>query len=240
MKLKLYNIVEFLCSSIGKKLIMSLSGFFLLCFLVVHLSLNLTALYSRELYETTCEFMDKTTVVQFLVPVLAGGFIVHILCCLFIELQNWRARPVGYAVGSRGKAASWASKNMFALGLIVLGFLVIHFFHFWSKMQLLSFMGHEPENAYDLLITFFSKGYNCLFYIVWLVAVYFHISHGFWSAFQTLGVSNSTWLPRLKVLAQLYAVPVILAFMVIPLYFYLGYGEPKTAAESHVVLNVQE
>ena len=220
--MKLQNIIDFLCSSIGKKLIMSLSGFFLMVFLVVHLSLNLTALYSRELYEATCEFMDKTTAVQLLVPVLAGGFIVHIICSLFIELQNLRARPIGYAVSNKAQAASWASKNMFVLGLIVLGFLIIHFFHFWSKMQLQSFLGHEPANAYDLLVEFYSQPFYCIFYIVWLCALYFHISHGFWSAFQTLGVTNSNWLPRLKFVAQVYAVVVILAFMFIPVYFYFG------------------
>ncbi len=215
-------ILDFFCSSIGKKLIMCLSGLFLVIFLVVHLGLNLTALYSRELYEATCEFMDKTTAVQLLVPVLAGGFVVHIIYSLFIELQNLRARPIGYAVPNKAQAASWASTHMFVLGLIVLGFLVIHFAHFWWKMQLQSFLGHEPANAYDLLEAFFSKWYYCALYIVWIVAVYFHVSHGFWSAFQTLGISSSTWLPRLKIAAQIYATVVALAYILIPIYFFFG------------------
>lgn len=214
--------IRFLCSSIGKKLIMSLSGLFLVVFLVVHLLLNMAALLSRELYEMACEFMDTNLFVQIMVPVLAMGFIVHIVCSIVIELKNQTARPVKYLAANQAKAASWASKNMFVLGLIVLGFLCMHFFHFWSKMQLQSFLGNEPANAYDLLVNLFSKWYYCLLYIVWVCALYFHISHGFWSAFQSIGLTNARWIPRLQFLAKLYAIVVTLGFIIIPVYFFLG------------------
>ncbi len=214
--------IAFLCSSIGKKLIMSLSGLFLVVFLVVHVLLNLAALVSRELYELACEFMDTNFFVQILVPVLALGFIVHIICSIIIELQNQTARPVKYLATNKAKAASWASKNMFVLGLIVLGFLGLHFFHFWSKMQLQSFLGNDPANAYDLLVELFSKWYYCVIYIVWIFALYFHISHGFWSAFQSIGMSNARWIPRLQFLAKIYAAIVTVAFISIPIYFFFG------------------
>jgi len=202
---------------------MSLSGLFLVVFLVVHLLLNLAALYSRELYEMACEFMDTNMFVQIMVPVLASGFIVHILCSIVIELKNQTARPVKYLVTNKAKAASWASKNMFALGLIVLGFLALHFCHFWAKMQMQHFLGNEPANAYDLLVVIFSKWYNCVLYIIWLGALYFHVSHGFWSAFQSIGMNTSTWLPRLQFLAKVYAVVVTLAYIAIPIYFFFGF-----------------
>ena len=204
---------------------MSLSGLFLVVFLVVHLLLNLAALFSRELYETACEFMDTNIFVQIMVPVLAMGFIVHIVCSIVIELKNQTARPAKYLVPNKAKASSWASKNMFVLGVIVFGFLALHFCHFWAKMQLQHFLGNEGANAYDLLVVLFSKWYNCVLYIVWLCALYSHISHGFWSAFQSIGLNTSAWLPRLQFLAKVYAVVVTLGFISIPIYFFFGLHE---------------
>ncbi|MDR0391968.1 MAG: succinate dehydrogenase cytochrome b subunit [Planctomycetaceae bacterium] len=213
--------INFIFSSIGKKLIMSLSGLFLVIFLVVHVSLNMTALFSRKAYEIACQFMDSNLLVQILVPVLAMGFIVHIICSALITLKNQNARPVKYLVANKAEASSWASKNMFVLGVIVLGFLGLHFFHFWAKMQLQHILGNDGENAYDLLVALFSKWYYCVLYIVWVIALYFHISHGFWSAFQSIGANNSKWLPRLKLAAKIYAIIITLAFISIPIYFFL-------------------
>ncbi|MDR3198183.1 MAG: succinate dehydrogenase cytochrome b subunit [Planctomycetaceae bacterium] len=214
--------IDFICSSIGKKLIMSLSGLFLTVFLVVHVSLNLTALYSRKLYETACEFMDTNIFVQIMVPVLASGFVVHIICSIIITLKNQTARPVKYLVTNKANASSWASKNMFVLGVIVFGFLGLHFCHFWAKMQLQHILGNDGANAYDLLVELFSKWYYCVLYIIWVCALYFHISHGFWSAFQSIGLNNSKWIPRLQLIAKIYAIVVTLAFISIPVYFFLG------------------
>ncbi|MDR2466919.1 MAG: succinate dehydrogenase cytochrome b subunit [Prevotellaceae bacterium] len=211
-------------SSIGRKLVMSLSGFFLLVFLLVHVSVNLTALFSREAYEAACTFMDTNIIIQVMVPVLALGFAVHILYSIIITLKNRNARPVGYASGNNTEAASWGAKNMFVLGLIVIGFLGLHLSQFWAKMQLQHFLGHEGANAYDLLAALFDKWYHCLMYIVWVVALYFHISHGFWSAFQTLGTSNSNWIPRLQCAAKIYALAITLGFVSIPVYFFFGLG----------------
>jgi len=210
-------------SSIGKKLIMSISGLFLVVFLLLHVSINLTALVSREAYEVACHFMDTNILVQIMVPVLALGFAIHILYSIIITMRNMKARPVNYSV-SNGAKAEWASKNMFILGAIVVGFLCIHLTHFWAKMQLRHFLGENGENPYDLLVTLFSQWYYCLIYIVWIIAVYFHISHGFWSAFQTVGINNSKWIPRLKCVAKIYAIIVTLGFLSIPVYFLLGLG----------------
>lgn len=214
--------IRFIHSSIGKKLIMSLSGLFLVIFLVVHVLLNLSALYSRKLYEAVCEFMDENILVQIMVPVLALGFVVHIIYSLIITLNNQAARPVKYLTPNKTKTSSWASKNMFVLGVIVLGFLGLHMCHFWAKMQLQHFLGNEGANAYDLLVELFGKWYYCVLYVVWIGALYFHISHGFWSAFQSIGFSNAKWIPRLQFLAKIYAVVISLAFISIPIYFFLG------------------
>jgi succinate dehydrogenase / fumarate reductase cytochrome b subunit len=213
------------CSSIGKKLVMSLSGLFLVDFLLLHVSVNLTALFSRAAYEAACNFMDTNIFIQVMVPVLALGFAIHILFSLIITLKNQKARPVKYSVSNKTEASSWAAKNMFVLGLIVFCFLALHLTHFWAKMQLQHFIGKHGENPYDLLATLFNQWYYCVIYVVWILALYFHISHGFWSAFQTLGVNNSKWIPRFQLIAKIYAILVTLAFISIPVYFFLGLNQ---------------
>ncbi|MCC8197375.1 MAG: succinate dehydrogenase cytochrome b subunit [Tannerellaceae bacterium] len=213
-------------SSIGRKLVMSISGMFLILFLTLHLAINLTSLISREAYEAACRFMDEHPLIQIMVPVLALGFMVHILMGIFLTIQNRKSRPQGYQVKGKIRKVSWASKNMFALGLIVLGLLVIHLGHFWARMQLQHWMGHEGDNPYDLVKTLFSNGWYVAMYMVWILALYFHISHGFWSMFQSMGMTNSKWIPRLQVISKIYSHIIMIGFMLIPIYFFLGFGQP--------------
>lgn len=211
-------------SSIGKKLVMSITGLFLIVFLVVHLIINLTALMGEAAYMAACGFMENP-IILVMVPVLAAGFAVHIIYSIIITMANMKARPVAYAVENKAEASSWASRNMFVLGLIVLGFLCLHLSHFWAKMQLLHLMGGEAQNPYVLVKELFGQPLYCAIYVVWIAALYFHISHGFWSAFQTLGANNSKWIPRLQCAAKVYAIVVALGFISIPIFFVLGLGQ---------------
>lgn len=212
-------------SSIGRKLVMSISGLFLIMFLTLHLAINLTSLISREAYETACHFMDTNPFVQIMVPALALGFVVHIVMGIILTIQNRKSRPEGYKVKSKTKV-SWASKNMLALGLIVLGLLVIHLGHFWAKMQLQHFLGNEGENPYDLVKTVFSNGWYVVMYVIWIIAIYFHISHGFWSMFQSMGATNKKWLPRLQKISIIYSHIIMTGYLAMPIYFFLGFGQP--------------
>lgn len=211
-------------SSIGRKLIMSISGLFLIVFLTLHLFINLTSLISREAYEAACQFMDENIFIQIMVPVLALGFVIHILMGIVLTIQNRKARPIGYTVKSKTQI-SWASKNMLALGLIVLGLLVLHLSHFWAKMQLQHFLGNEGENPYDLVRTLFSNGWYVAMYIIWIVVLCYHITHGFWSMFQSMGVTNRKWIPRLQKIAIIYSHTIMVGYILIPVYFYLGFGD---------------
>ena len=216
---------HFFTSSIGKKLIMSISGFFLMVFLVIHLGANLVTLFGEEAYNTVCHFMDTNPVVQIMVPVLAAGFAIHILYALLITLYNRRARgKQGYAVSNQGVASSWASRNMFVLGLIIICFLGLHLFHFWANMQLQHFIPNgEPEtNAYRLVVELFRKPIYAAVYVVWIWTIWFHLTHGFWSAFQSIGLNNSKWIPRLQFLAKVYATIIAIGFTIIPLFFVFG------------------
>ncbi len=219
----------FLCnSSVGKKLVMSVSGCFLVLFILFHMSMNLTAILSPAGYNTICEFLGANWYALAGTAVLAAGVLVHILYALVLTLNNYRARgSQRYAVTVQEPGVAWASKNMLVLGFAVLAGLAIHLIHFWSKMQLVELLGGHvnslgfgPADGAALIAYTFSKWYNVLIYLVWLAALWFHLTHGVWSMFQTVGWANDTWYPRLKCLANIVATLVFLGFAaVVVVYF---------------------
>lgn len=208
-------------SSIGKKLIMSISGLFLILFLLVHLTANSMYLISEESFRLACEIM-ATPFVTVMVPVLAFGFIIHIIYALYLTLYNRKARGnERYAIAHKGKADSWASKNMFVLGVIVLGALAFHLTHFWDDMQLQEFMGKESADPNALMTATFKNPIILAVYIIWFCALWFHLTHGFWSAFQTIGFNNRIWIRRWKVIGQVFATIIVLGFIVIAVYAFM-------------------
>ena len=228
-------------SSIGRKFIMSLSGLFLIIFLLLHGSINLLAVYDAinvnsefptDLYNQACHVMGTNILVQIMVPVLALGFIVHIIYAAWLTLLNRKARGNDrYAIFTRAKI-DWASKNMFVLGIIVLGLLVFHLTHFWSKMQLQEWTGGQSAEGYQLVVQTFSNVWVSILYLVWLVAIWFHLTHGFWSAFQTLGWNNKKWFNRLHVISYIVATLLVLIFVVVVVYFGFIYSGPESLNEA--------
>ena len=224
---------NFLCnSSIGKKLVMSISGCFLVLFLLFHMSMNIAALFSAEAYNAICAFLGANWYAVAATGVLAAGVFVHFAYALLLTIQNRKARgQQRYAVTVTEKGVSWASKNMLVLGVIVIGGLLIHLVHFWSKMMLVELMGEhsvmvdgvaiEPTNGAYLIAFIFSKWYNVLIYIVWLAALWFHLSHGVWSMIQTVGWANDKWYPRLKCLSGIVATLIFAGFAVVAIWFYV-------------------
>lgn len=211
-----------LTSSIGKKLIMSISGLFLIVFLLLHVSINLfsvidlfTGSYGSPdgLFKAGCDFMSLP-IVTVMVPVLALGFFIHIFYGCYLTRTNLRSRGgyCRYAVSSKAKTDSWASRNMIVLGIIILGFIAFHLTHFWADMQLKEFTGQEMSDPYALLDRTFGVWWVAVLYLVWFGAIWFHLTHGFWSAFQTVGLNNNIWLKRLKVLSYIVATLFFLGF----------------------------
>ena len=209
-------------SSITKKLIMSISGLFLIVFLLLHMTINLFSVVdtfkgtygaAEGLFQAGCDFM-ALPIVTIMVPVLAAGFIFHIIYAFILTAGNIQARGgyKRYAGGSKGKAESWASKNMLVLGFVVLGIVAFHLNHFWAEMQLKEFMGHHAENPYLLLNETFKNWWWVVLYIVWFVALGLHLCHGFWSAFQTIGMSNKVWEKRLTYIGYAVVAVIVLGF----------------------------
>ncbi len=211
-----------LTSSIGKKLIMSISGLFLIIFLLVHLLANSAYLLGPEAFDAVIEFMGSPFIVV-MVPVLAAGFGIHIIYAAFLTIHNRKARgSQRYEVSNQAQTDSWASKNMFVLGIIILGVLVFHLSHFWAKMQLPEFTGGHAENGNVLMSQTFGNIWVLVCYLIWFAALWFHLTHGFWSAFQTVGANNSKWLGRLKVVSYIYATFIAVGFSIIAIYAHLN------------------
>lgn len=222
-------------SSIGRKFIMSITGVFLVLFLIFHGTMNFVVLFSTEAYNMICEFLGANWYALVATKVLAIGFVVHIIYAVYLSFQNMKARgPQKYAVTSSQKSVEWSSKNMLVLGVIVLGFMALHLYQFWAKMQLVEIShklgGHveadllaNAANGAYWIEYYFSQPVYSILYIVWLVALWSHLTHGVWSALQTVGASNNVWLPRIKVISNIISTLIILMFISIPVYFLLGF-----------------
>lgn len=216
-------------SSVGKKLVMSITGCFLVLFLLFHMSMNVAMLFSYDAYDAICHFLGANWYALVATVILAAGVVVHFIYAFILTINNYRARgKQRYAVTVQEKGVAWASKNMLVLGIIVVLGLGLHLVHFWSKMQLVEIMGHHSSMVGDLevgatsgaalMMITFSKWYNVVLYLVWFAALWFHLTHGVWSMFQTVGWANDTWYPRLKCLANIVATLIFLGFATVAVY----------------------
>ena len=216
-------------SSVGKKLVMSITGCFLVLFLLFHMSMNLAMLFSYDAYNAVCEFLGANWYALVATVILAAGVVVHFIYAFILTINNYRARgSQRYAVTVKEKGVSWASKNMLVLGIIVVLGLGLHLTHFWAKMQLVEIMGGHgvvvdganiaATNGAALMMVIFSKWWNVALYVVWFAALWFHLTHGVWSMFQTAGWANDTWYPRLKCAAKIVATLVFLGFAAVAVY----------------------
>jgi len=219
----------FLNSSIGKKFLVSLSGLFLITFLFVHLTVNSMILFdsSGELFNRAAHFMATNPIIRVVEPILAIGFILHILYTVILTIQNWMARPIGYHKQQRAFSSTWSSRNMIWLGLVILAFLVIHIANFFWKIKFTGdsllggvvYDGVEMENTYHLVTTFFIQWWWIVaVYVIGAVALGFHLTHAFWAAFQTLGWSDNRWRKRLNALGLVISIIIAGGFATIPLW----------------------
>ncbi len=216
----------FFKSSIGKKVIMSVTGLFLILFLLFHMCMNIVAVFSAEGYNAVCEFLGSNWYAVAGTAVLAFGFIFHIVYAFILQIQNRKARGNDrYDNQNLPKGVEWSSKNMLLLGGIVLGGLLLHFAQFWAKMMYADLVGCEEaiegavRNADGAfwINYYFSQWYIVLIYLVWFAAIWLHLNHGFWSAFHTLGASNSKWIPRLKCISTVFTTVVMAGFALVVL-----------------------
>ena len=217
-------------SSVGRKVVMSITGASLVLFLLFHASINLVAIISEEGYNMICEFLGANWYALVATAGLAGLVVLHILYAFILTVQNYRARgSQRYAVSANQKDVSWASKNMLVLGVIVVLGIGLHLFNFWYKMQFAEILhmagvadvdiANATNGVYWIKETFANPIYVGL-YLVWLAAIWFHLTHGVWSAMHSLGLNNGIWMKRVKCISNIVSTLVVLMFAVVVVYYF--------------------
>lgn len=215
-------------SSIGKKLIMSITGLFLMVFLLVHLTVNMLLLLGDgEVFNRAAHFMGSNPAIKVIEPLLAIGFVLHILYATYLTIKNQKTRPIGYTKTTSNGLSTWSSKNMYILGVTIFIFLVIHLANFFWKLKFgtvepITYGNETMPNTYALVTGLFIRyWWYDLLYVIGAIFLGLHLSHGFWAAFQTLGWNGTKWLKRLEVVAYVYAIIIGTGFSIIPIYFLL-------------------
>ena len=211
-------------SSIGRKVVMSVTGIALILFLTFHCCMNIVALFSGEAYNMICELLGANWYAVVATLGLAALAVIHIVFAFILTAQNRTARgQERYAVTDKPEKVEWASQNMLVLGIIILLGLLLHLFNFWYNMMFAELMGfsagHLPSDGFAFIIDTFGNPVYVVLYVIWIVAIWFHLTHGFWSAMQTLGVSGKVWFCRWRVIGFIYVTLLMLGFLVVVLAF---------------------
>lgn len=214
-------------SSIGRKVIMSVTGIALVLFLTFHMSMNVVALFSDSAYNLICEFLGANWYAVVATVGLGALTVIHIVYAFILTAQNRRARGAErYAVTDWSPKVEWASRNMLVLGLIIVLGLLLHIFNFWYNMMFAELLHlptrFSPSDGFAYIQETFSNPVYVVLYVVWLAALWFHLSHGFWSAMQTLGINGKIWFDRWKTIGLVYTTLLMLGFLVVVLAFAFG------------------
>lgn len=222
-------------SPIGRKVAMSVTGVCLILFLTFHCCMNVAAFFSADAYNMVCEFLGSNWYAVIGTLGLAALAVCHIVYAFILTAQNRRARgPQRYEVTSRRPEVSWASQNMLVLGLIILLGLVLHLYNFWGHMMLAELaeiqVAHDPADGFAWIVDTFSNPVFSVLYIAWICALWFHLSHGFWSAMQTLGWSGKVWLKRWQCIGICYVTVLLAVFLFLILSFWLGFAPSMCCA----------
>lgn len=206
---------------------MSVTGIALILFLTFHGCMNVVALFSGDAYNMICELLGANWYAVAATLGLAALAVIHIVYAFILTAQNRRARGnQRYEVTDKPAKVEWASQNMLVLGIIVVLGLLLHLFNFWFNMMFAELTGmsvaHNPADGFAFIQDTFANPVFVVLYIVWLAALWFHLTHGFWSALQTLGWNGKTWFCRWKVIGQVYVTILIAAFLIVVLAFAIG------------------
>lgn len=215
---------------------MSVTGIALILFLTFHGCMNVVALFSAKGYNMICEFLGANWYAVAATIGLAALAVIHIVYAFILTAQNRRARgSERYAVTARPGKVEWASQNMLVLGIIILLGLVLHLFNFWYNMmfaELFPSIHYDaaPADGFAKIVSTFANPVYAVLYVIWIVAIWFHLSHGFWSAMQTLGWNGKTWQCRWQTIGLVYVTLLMLLFLVVVLAFAFGIAPSQCCA----------
>ena len=213
----------FLKSSVGKKVLMGLTGLFLISFLVIHVSINASIFFNDggETFNAAANFMSHNPVIRVLEIGLFAGLILHAIQALLLTLQNKKARPVPYAKIDGSANSKWYSRSMGILGSLLLIFLIVHLANFWLPTKVAVYSNHE-HNTFENMKEVFSIWYLVFIYLVGVGSLFYHLLHGFQSAFQTLGLTHKHYTTTIKKIGIWFSIIVCLLFASMPITIFLG------------------
>ncbi|HLF44823.1 MAG TPA: succinate dehydrogenase cytochrome b subunit [Chitinophagaceae bacterium] len=226
-------------SSIGKKIVMGITGLFLVSFLIVHMGVNATIFKdvfdtsdNGDMFNRAADFMGKTVVIRLMEIVLFLGFFIHIIQGIVLELQNRGKRKKDYQVQLGNRGSKWYSRSMGLLGTILLIFLILHWWHFWIpsrfthaglELPVLLSNGRVSHDMFNLMKITFSEWWVVIVYVLACISLAWHLVHGFQSAFRTLGLHNSKYLNLLNAFGIWFSILVPLIFALMPVSFKMGW-----------------
>lgn len=212
-------------SSIARKVVMALSGIFLVLFLALHFTINFTSVISPEMFNEMSHFMGYNIIVQFIMqPILIAGVVIHFVMGFVLEIQNHRARGVKYVQFKGSANAPWVSRNMIISGAVILAFLGLHFYDFWVHEMVYKYVEANPDDPtryYNETVEKFAPFWRTLIYVVSFGLLSLHLWHGFASSFQTMGVNNK-YTPSIVNFTKIYAVAIPLGFAFIAIYHHFN------------------
>ena len=211
-------------STLGRKLVMALTGLFLVTFLIVHLSGNFQLLMNDngEAFNAYAKFMTTNPLIKAASYILYGGILIHVIWSIILTAQNRKARPVRYAVEKSAANSAWNSRNMGILGTIILIFLIIHLRNFWYEMHFgeITVDINGNKDLFKVVSAAFAQPLYVALYVLSMVGLGYHLSHGFASGFQTLGLNHPKYTPFIKKLGNLISILIPLGFAIIPIIMY--------------------
>ena len=213
--------MKLMSSSIGRKILMALSGIFLVVFLTQHFLINITSVFSENLFNTLSHFMGNNPVVQFILqPVLIFGVIFHFVMGFYLEILNSKSRKKNYSKYSGSSNASWISRNMIFSGGVILIFLVLHFIDFWipeMNYKYVEVLPEDPNRYFEELVHKFESPIRTLIYSLSFIFLALHLLHGFSSSFKTVGV-NSKYYDLIQKATFIFSITIPLGFIFIAIF----------------------
>lgn len=232
---------QFFTSAVGKKIVMALSGLFLISFLIIHVGLNSTvfndlpyfnAKDNGSMFNRAAAFMGNSLVIRIMEFVLFAGFLLHIVQGYVVDIKNRAKRKKGYQITLGNRGSTWMSRNMAILGSLIFIYLVVHVAQFWvpsritGNLEEVTYYGKQYHNLFLKMYETFQSAWVVILYLIGVVALCFHLLHGFHAAFRTIGVHNKKYLSLLKGLGYGFSVIVCLLFALMPISMYFQWVSP--------------
>ena len=213
-------------TSIGKKFAMAISAIFLMIFLLQHFIINITSVFSEDIFNMLSHFMGTNPLVQFILqPILIAGVLFHFIMGFYLEIQNRKAAKYEYQKEKGGANSTWMSRNMITSGLVILAFLVLHFIDFWvpeMNYKYIEFLPEDPNRYYEELVHKFENPLRVAMYCISFVLLALHLLHGFTSSLRSMG-TNKSYVSSAKTAGIVYSIGIPLGFCVIAIFHYLNH-----------------